>query len=158
MVEESDEGGFGMPSARTVLVVGLAVAALAVAGCGGDDEEATPTDTGTTTETTDTSGATGTKLIGTVGSEEDADAFVITLTTEDGASVTTLAPGDYTLEINDLSTIHNFHLTGPGDVDVSSEVDEVEDEDYDVTLEAGTYDFVCDPHASSMNGSFEVSG
>ena len=83
---------------------------------------------------------------------------MITLTTEDGSAVTTLAAGDYTLEINDLSSIHNFHLTGPGDVDVMSEVDEIEDEDYDVTLEAGTYDFVCDPHASQMKGSFEVTG
>ena len=39
-----------------------------------------------------------------------------------------------------------------------SEVDEIEDEDYDVTLEAGTYNFVCDPHASQMKGSFEVTG
>jgi plastocyanin len=145
---------------RIAIVIGLAVAALALAGCGGDDESASTTDTETTTTetSTDTGTAAGTKLIGTVGEADNADAFTITLTTEDGAEVTTLPAGDYTLEINDLSTIHNFHLTGPGDVDVSSEVDEVEDEDYPVTLVAGTYDFVCDPHASSMNGSFEVTG
>ena len=148
-----------------VLVVVLAVAAFALAGCGGDDNESSGTTTETTTtdttatETTTTeTTATGTKLIGTVGSESDADAFEITLTTEDGSAVTTLPAGDYTLEIKDLSSIHNFHLTGPGDVDVSSEVGEIEDEDYDVTLVAGTYDFVCDPHSSQMNGSFEVSG
>ena len=68
-----------------------------------------------TTETTETdTTATGSRLIGTVGSESDPDAYVITLTTEDGSAVTTLAAGDYTLEINDLSSIHNFHLTGPG--------------------------------------------
>jgi plastocyanin len=143
-----------------LLVLGIAVAAVALAGCGGDDDEATDTTTETaTTETTGTeTTATGTKLIGTVGSEADADAYVITLMTEDGADVTTLPAGDYTLEINDLSSIHNFHLTGPGGVDVKSEVGEIEDEDYDVTLEAGTYEFVCDPHASQMSGSFEVSG
>ena len=138
-----------------LLVLVTAIAAVALVGCGDDDEGATET----TTETTETdTTATGSRLIGTVGSESDPDAFVITLTTEDGSAVTTLAAGDYTLEINDLSSIHNFHLTGPGDVDVMSEVDEIEDEDYDVTLEAGTYNFVCDPHASQMKGSFEVTG
>ena len=39
-----------------------------------------------------------------------------------------------------------------------SEVDEIEDEDYDVTLEAGTYKLRRDPHASQMKGSFEVTG
>jgi plastocyanin len=144
---------------RTALVIGLAVAALTLAGCGGDDESASETtDTATTTETTDTGAATGTKLIGTVGSADDPDAFTITLTTEGGSDVTSLPAGEYTLEIKDLATIHNFHLTGPGGVDVASEVGETEDENYDVTLEAGTYDFVCDPHAGSMNGSFEVTG
>lgn len=138
-----------------LLVLVTAIAAVALVGCGDDDEGATET----TTETTETdTTATGSRLIGTVGSESDPDAYVITLTTEDGSAVTTLAAGDYTLEINDLSSIHNFHLTGPGDVDVMSEVDEIEDEDYDVTLEAGTYNFVCDPHASQMKGSFEVTG
>ena len=139
-----------------LLVLVTAIAAVALVGCGGDDDEGA---TETTTETTETdTTATGSRLIGTVGSESDPDAYVITLTTEDGSAVTTLAAGDYTLEINDLSSIHNFHLTGPGDVDVMSEVDEIEDEDYDVTLEAGTYNFVCDPHASQMKGSFEVTG
>ena len=139
-----------------LLVLVTAIGAVALVGCGGDDDEGA---TETTTETTETdTTATGSRLIGTVGSESDPDAYVITLTTEDGSAVTTLAAGDYTLEINDLSSIHNFHLTGPGDVDVMSEVDEIEDEDYDVTLEAGTYNFVCDPHASQMKGSFEVTG
>jgi len=30
-------------------------------------------------------------------------------------------------------------------------------ETFTVELGAGTYEFVCDPHASTMNGSFEVS-
>ena len=165
-----------MPALRTALALGLAATALALAGCGGDDNagssdttasDTTASDTTATdtTEATDTTGtdtteasASGTKIVGTVGTTDDADAFTIKLTNEDGSDVTSLAAGHYTLEINDLSTIHNFHLTGPGDVDVSSEVDTTEDENYDVTLEAGTYNFVCDPHASSMSGSFEVTG
>ena len=153
-----------MRGMRLALPAVLAVVALAAVGCGGGSDsgttettttEATTTDTNATETTTEATA--GTKLIGTVGSADNADAFEISLTTEDGTAVTTLTPGDYTLEINDLSTIHNFHLTGPG-VDVKSEVDTTEDENYDITLEAGTYNYVCDPHASQMNGSFTVSG
>ena len=137
-----------MRGTRTALVVGLAVVALAVAGCGGDDEEATPTDTGATTETSTPSGST---LKGSVG-----PGFEISLSTEDGQDVTTLAPGSYTLEVDDQSDIHNFHLTGTG-VDVKTDVGATGVESFDVTVEAGTYTFVCDPHAGSMNGRFEVS-
>jgi len=143
-----------MSRTRIVLVVGLAVTALAVAGCGGSDENAAETDTTTTETTTETGGdATGTKLIGSVAS----DAYTITLTTEDGAAVTSLPAGSYTLEIVDKTDIHNFHLTGEG-VDVTSEVSGQEDENYDITLVAGSYHYQCDPHASQMNGDFEVTG
>jgi plastocyanin len=43
-------------------------------------------------------------------------------------------------------------------VDVTTEVSEVGEVTWEVDLQAGSYEFVCDPHASSMNGSFEVSG
>jgi plastocyanin len=142
-----------MSRTRIALVVGFAVAALAAAGCGGGDETA-ETDTTATETTTDTGGAaTGTKLIGSVAS----DAFTITLTTEDGTNVTSLPAGDYTLQIVDQTDIHNFHLTGSG-VDVMSEVGGQEDQEYDITLVAGTYHYQCDPHASTMSGDFEVTG
>ncbi len=145
-----------MTRTRIGLVVGLAVMALAIAGCGGgNDESAAGTDTTATetTDTTDTSAATGTKLIGSVASDD----FTITLTTEDGTPVTSLPAGDYTLEIVDKSDIHNFHMTGSG-VDVMSEVGSQEDEDYPITLVAGSYHYQCDPHSSQMNGDFEVTG
>jgi plastocyanin len=150
-----------MRGVHFALVAVLAAIALAVVGCGGGNDESagtteTATETTTDTETTTSTGE-ATKLVGTVGEEGNPDAFTITLTTEDGSDVTTLAPGDYTLEIKDLPSIHNFHLTGPG-VDVSSDVGETEDENYDITLQDGTYNYVCDPHASQMNGSFTVSG
>jgi plastocyanin len=140
-----------MTRTRTGLVVGLAVFALAVAGCGGSDDEAASgtTETQVTTETTTASGST---LSGSVG-----PGFEISLTGPDGADVTTLEAGTYTIEVNDQSDIHNFHLTGPG-VDESTEVGETGTTTWTVTLQSGTYTFVCDPHASSMNGSFEVSG
>jgi plastocyanin len=139
-----------MTRTRIAFVVGLAVVALAVAGCGGDDEEAGgTTDTETTTETPTASGSTLTASVG--------PGFEISLTGADGADVTTLSAGTYTIDVDDQSDMHNFHLTGTG-VDESTEVGEVETETWEVTFEAGTYEFVCDPHASQMNGSFEVTG
>ncbi|MBM2822302.1 MAG: Copper-bind protein [Thermoleophilia bacterium] len=140
-----------MPGTRTALVVGLVVAVLAVAGCGGDDE-ATATDTETVTTLPETLPAEGAVLKGSVG-----PGFDISLSTEDGQAVETLAAGSYTLEVDDQSDIHNFHLTGTG-VDVKTDVGATGVESFDVTVEAGTYTFVCDPHAGSMNGSFEVTG
>ncbi len=138
-----------MSKTRTLAVVALVGFTLASVGCGGDDEEGA----GDTQETTTTEpAATGSALSGTVG-----PGFDISLSTADGTSVTTLAPGSYDLEVEDLSTSHNFHLTGPG-VDVSTDVGEEGTESFQVELEPGTYEFVCDPHATSMNGSFEVSG
>jgi hypothetical protein len=137
------------------LVALLAALALVGAGCGGDDDDTN----GTTTETTDTTTTdtetetteTGSALKGTVG-----PGFTITLTTADGDPVETLSAGTYDLEVEDLSSAHNFHLTGPG-VDVSTDVAETGTQHFSVDAAAGTYDFVCDPHASQMNGSFEVS-
>jgi plastocyanin len=147
-----------MRTIRYALVAVLVALALVGAGCGGDDDGGAAETTTTETTTTEGGAAAGDTLVGSVGTSDDPDAFVITLTTEDGTDVTSLAPGDYTLEISDPSTIHNFHLTGPGGVDVSSDVGGTGDEEFDITLEAGSYSFVCDPHASTMNGSFEVSG
>ncbi len=83
--------------------------------------------------------------------------FEISLTTLDGAPVTTLEPGTYELELDDLSSAHNFHLSGPG-VDISTDVGEEGTQNVSLTVATGSYSFVCDPHASQMNGSFEVSG
>jgi plastocyanin len=138
-----------MTRRRMGLVVGLATAALAVAGCGGDDEAAD-------TETTDTSTITlpvePNALAGSVG-----PGFEISLQDSGGADVETLAAGTYTLAVDDQSDIHNFHLTGEG-VDVTTDVGGTGMETFDVDLTAGSYTFVCDPHASQMTGSFEVAG
>jgi hypothetical protein len=137
-------------------VLGLAVLGIALAGCGGGDDEASDTTTGTTTTETTTTATdlpeTGLVLRGSVG-----PGFEISLTTDDGQPVETLAAGSYTLLTNDQSDIHNFHLTGEG-VDVDTGVSESGTNSFDIDLVSGTYTFVCDPHSSTMNGSFEVSG
>lgn len=102
------------------------------------------------------SAAGGTQVLtGTIGEPGDPDAFVITLTDSTGAEVTELTAGDYTVEIDDPSAIHNFHLSGPG-VEETTTVEEVTTVSWDVTLEAGDYDFVCDPHPN-MAGAFTVT-
>jgi plastocyanin len=125
----------------------LLVVSLAAAGGGGDDEEA-----GGTEETTTEPAASGTALRGGVG-----PGFEIRLEAADGDSVETLSPGPYELEVEDQSGSHNFHLTGPG-VDVSTDVSGEGTETFEIELQEGTYTFVCDPHATSMTGSFEVRG
>ena len=122
----------------------LLLLGLALAGCGDDDGS----EAAATTEASTTSGGSsgGTTLNGSVG-----PGFDISLDGTDG-----ITAGDYTLVVNDQSTAHNFHLTGPGGVDVSTEVSEEGEKTFDVTLVPGEYKFQCDPHASQMNGSFTV--
>ncbi len=140
-----------MKSRHVTFAILLLVLGLALAGCGGDDDESSGT-TAAATEASagdtggDTSGGSATTLNGSVG-----PGFDISLDGTDG-----ITAGDYTLVVNDQSTAHNFHLTGPGGVDVSTEVSEEGEKTFDVTLVAGEYKFQCDPHASSMNGSFTV--
>jgi plastocyanin len=138
---------------RIGFVFGVAVVAftLAASGCGGGDESGSGDTTETTT--TETSTGTATALKGTVG-----PGFDINLTTADNQPLGTLSPGTISLDVEDLSSAHNFHLTGPGGVDVSTEVGGEGTTNFQVELQPGTYTFVCDPHASTMNGSFEVAG
>ena len=141
-----------MRSTRFGLAALLAAGLLAAAGCGGGDEEAA-TDTETTQQTTTGGTEPGFTLLGSVG-----PGFEISVTTPAGDEPGTLSAGSWELQVDDESSAHNFHLTGPGGVDVSTEVGETGAETFQVELEPGTYSFVCDPHASSMNGTFEVAG
>jgi plastocyanin len=63
--------------------------------------------------------------------------------------------GKIRLTVADKSELHNFHLSGPG-VNVKTAVGFVGTKSFTVTLKKGTYRFVCDPHASSMKGSFRI--
>jgi plastocyanin len=125
---------------------------LALAGCGGGGSSSTETTTTTeATATTTTATASGTTLDASVG-----PGFDISLKTADGTDVSTLTAGSYTIEVNDQSDIHNFHLSGPG-VDESTGVSETGTTTWKVMLQAGSYHYQCDPHASQMNGDFQVS-
>lgn len=124
----------------------LAGAALALTGCGltadGPAASVSPGDT----------------LIGAVGTEDDADAYEISLSDEAGDPVVSAPAGDYTLHIVDRSPIHNFRFfREDGAFNVSTEVEEVTEETIEITLEPGAHGYVCEPHAGQMNGSLEVT-
>ncbi len=62
-------------------------------------------------------------------------------------------PGSHDMVVEDLATMHNFHLLGTG-VDAATE--ETGTFSYTVTLAEGEYTYQCDSHPASMNGSFTV--
>jgi plastocyanin len=64
-------------------------------------------------------------------------------------------PGKAKLVVADLSSSHDFHLTGPG-VNVKTSVGGTGTKTFAITLKKGTYRFVCDPHKSVMKGSFTI--
>jgi plastocyanin len=91
------------------------------------------------------------KLTGTVG-----PGFTITLKMG-GKKVKTLKAGKYKITVSDKSSIHNFRLKGPGVNKQISTVGQTGTRSLTVTLKKGKYTYVCDPHASSMKGSFKVT-
>ena len=91
------------------------------------------------------------RLTGTVG-----PGFTITLKSRTKA-VKTLAPAKYSFVINDRSDIHNFHLIGPG-VNKKTTVAFTGTTRWTLTLRAGTYTYLCDPHATAMMGGQPMRG
>jgi len=80
----------------------------------------------------------------------DGPGFTITL------SKKTVKAGTYKIVIRDRSSIHNFHLTGPG-VNKKTSVSAVGTTTWTVKLKKGTYKFICDPHATIMKGVLRVT-
>jgi len=89
-------------------------------------------------------------LQGTVG-----PGFNISLKDANGATVSHLDAGTYTIVVSDQGTSHNFHLSGPG-VNEATSIEDVQSVTWTVTLSDGVYTFVCDAHANSMKGQFTV--
>ena len=94
--------------------------------------------------------AAPTRLVGTVG-----PGFTITLK-KAARPVRLLASGRYSITVADKSNIHNFHLKGPGLNKEITTVGFVGTKTVILALKRGTYTFVCDPHFTSMKGSFKV--
>jgi plastocyanin len=84
-------------------------------------------------------------LTGTVG-----PGFTISM------NKSTVKAGTYVITIHDRSSIHDFHLTGPGVNKVTS-VPAVGTTKWTVKLKKGTYHFVCDPHRAIMHGILKVT-
>jgi plastocyanin len=91
------------------------------------------------------------RLVGTVG-----PGFTITLK-KAARPVRLLTPGRYSITVADKSNIHNFHLKGPGLNKEITTVGFVGTKTVILALKKGTYTFVCDPHFTSMKGSFKVA-
>jgi plastocyanin len=117
---------------RSLLLDAVAAAALAVTGSG--------------------SAAPAKTVNGTVG-----PGFTIGLAMQ-GKKVTKLKAGTaYRLVISDRSSIHNFHLSGPGFNRVFTGVEYTGTKSFVLRLKKGSYRFVCDPHSGIMHGGFRVS-
>jgi plastocyanin len=71
------------------------------------------------------------------------------------AKVKSVKAGTKRIKIEDKSSIHNFHLKGPG-VNKSTSVGFVGERIWTVKLKPGKYSYWCDPHSSMMRGSFKV--
>lgn len=85
-----------------------------------------------------------------------ASGFKIEMTNASGRPLKTVQAGTYRIKIEDRATIHDFHLIGPG-VNRKTSVGGRTETIWTVELRKGTYRFVCDPHASTMRGSFRVT-
>jgi plastocyanin len=100
--------------------------------------------------------AAGAKSMGTLKGEVFGNAdFRIEMKGPNGKAIKTLKAGTYTVKVEDIATIHNFQLSGPG-VNKSTSIGGTGNQTWTVKLKPGTYKFVCDPHASQMHGSFKV--
>lgn len=73
----------------------------------------------------------------------------LAFTDGEGKPVTQLAPGSYTIEVDDRSAIHNVHVAGPG-VRLDSGLGFVGTTTWTATFRDGVYSVVSDPQADSL--------
>ena len=99
-----------------------------------------------------TAGAAPIKLVGT-----DGPGFHIVLT-KSGKPLKVAKPGSYSLTVSDKSSLHNFHIFGPGLNKVVTTIAFVGKKTVSFKLKKGTYTYQCDAHAAlGMKGRFKVS-
>ena len=82
-------------------------------------------------------------------------SFSIDLQTADGTHVSHLDPGSYTIDVTDLSDLHDFHLSGPG-VNMATAIETTGSVVWTVTFVDGAYKYLCDAHPTQMRGTFRV--
>jgi plastocyanin len=86
---------------------------------------------------------------------ETGPGFTIQLKSA-GKTVKSLKAGTYTIKVEDKSSIHNFHLFGPG-VNKTTAIDGTSETTWKVKLKPGKYTYQCDAHASEgMKATFKV--
>jgi plastocyanin len=101
--------------------------------------------------------AAGATTMGTLKGEVYGNsAFKIEMKGPNGKAIKTLKAGTYTVKVQDIGTIHDFHLSGPG-VNKATSIGGTGTQTWTVKLKPGTYTFKCDPHSPQMHGSFKVT-
>ena len=90
-------------------------------------------------------------LFATVG-----PGFSIRIADGAGNRLTLIPPGTYTVVVKDQAAEHNFHITGPGGVDQTTDVDGMGTFTWTITFQEGTYHYQCDPHFTTMKGDLRV--
>jgi hypothetical protein len=74
-----------------------------------------------------------------------------------GRDLKTMKAGKYKIKVEDKSSIHNFHLIGPG-LNKKTSVAFTGQTTWTITLKKGKYTYQCDPHAAGgMKGTFRVT-
>src|SRR3954452_6643558 len=69
----------------------------------------------------------------------------------------TIKAATYSIKVEDKSSIHNFHLIGPG-LNKKTSVSFKGETTWTIKLKPGRYTYQCDPHKlSGMRGHFRVT-
>jgi plastocyanin len=121
---------------RFLLAIGLVGVALALAGTG-------------------TSATAKKERFQLKGEVYPNSMFKIEMKNKAGKDLKRIKAGTYRIKIEDMASIHNFHLKGPG-VNRKTSVSRRTETVWTVRLRKGRYTYSCDPHAS-MRGSFRVT-
>jgi len=83
-------------------------------------------------------------------------AFKIEMKNAANRKLVSAKAGTYRMKVEDPSAIHNFRLKGPG-LNRATSVPGKAERIWTVTLKKGTYTFLCDPHPTTMKGTFRVT-
>jgi plastocyanin len=77
--------------------------------------------------------------------------------TKAGKDLKTIKAGTYKIKVEDKSSIHNFHLVGPG-LNKKTSLSFKGETTWTIKLKPGKYTYQCDAHVSlGMKGHFKVT-